>query len=77
MSFAKQHEQKPQDILGDPAVRRLLVRRVANRDDHLADALFDIAASAKTDWELREWNQVLDRLDSSNETIGRWLNRHS
>jgi hypothetical protein len=75
MSFARQQEQKPQDILGEPAARRLLVRRVIERDDAIAEAFFDVALSEKDAWDHQEWLDRLARYEQSNETIGRWLNR--
>ncbi len=51
----------------------LLVRRVAQRDDSVSDALFDVASGGRSTWTLADWEAMLDELDACQLTVGAWL----
>ena len=51
----------------------LLVRTAVNRDDWIADAVFDIAAGGQTEFTPKQWDEVLSMLDASNIKIGDWI----
>lgn len=51
----------------------LLVRRAVQRDDEVADAIFDLASSGRLDWDVDSWDDLLNELDNTDKTVGDWL----
>ena len=56
-------------------VGNVLVRRVIERDDWAAEAVFDIAAGDKTEWTPIEWAAVVSDLERSKLKVKDWLNQ--
>lgn len=54
-------------------VGHLLVRRVIERDDWTAEAIFNIAAGDKTNWTPIEWATVTCDLERSRLRVSDWL----
>lgn len=58
---------------------RLKVCRAIDRNDDVADAIFQLAWENLLPGEptLDAWLDVIDQLDHEKETIGRWLQRNN
>ena len=54
-------------------VGNLLVRRVIERDDWAAEAIFDIAAGDKQTWTPIEWAAVICDLERCKLRVSDWL----
>ena len=52
---------------------RLLVRRVAQREDETGEALFTLAAGDRTNWTPTEWQALLADLDADDRTVRQYL----
>lgn len=57
----------------DEEFGNVMVRRVIERDDWAAEAIFDIAAGDKTDWSPLEWAAVICDLERCKLKISDWL----
>ena len=62
---------RPHDLRCDAG--HLLVRTAINRNDWIADAVFDIAAGGQTEFTPPQWDDVLSMLDASDIKIGDWI----
>jgi len=54
-------------------VGHILVRRAIQRDDWVADAIFDIAAGDKKEWTVIEWTALLCDLEKCKLKVSDWL----
>lgn len=54
-------------------VPNIQVKRVAAQDSAAAEALFDVAAGQRTQWDVLSWNLLLGRLDRSRLKVETWL----
>lgn len=52
---------------------RLSVKAIARMPGPPADELFNIAAGDRKNWNVSDWQSVLDSLDSCNDPIADWL----
>lgn len=51
----------------------LLVRRAVLRDDWISEAIFEIRAAGQSQWDLQEWDLIIQELENSKLTVGEWL----
>lgn len=58
-------------------VGNVLVRRVIERDDWAAEAIFEIAAAGKTNWTPVEWAAVICDLERCKLKVSDWLGEQS
>ncbi len=49
------------------------VRTVVRTDSPLSDALFDIAAGNRREWDLESWAALTETLENCNLKVERWL----
>ena len=77
MTFAGINQQRrpgdrpPGATLADHG--RLLVRRAIDRDDWIAEAIFDIAANGKREWTPSEWEALLTEISGDDMTIADFI----
>jgi hypothetical protein len=64
---------KPRDLTD---FGHLLIRRAIQRDDWVAEAIFDLAANGQSEWTPRQWDTLLGSLRSSKQTVNDWLTTH-
>lgn len=50
-----------------------MVRRVIDRDDDIAEAVFDIAAGDRQHWTSQDWRTVLADLSGCRLRLADWL----
>ena len=67
----QQPKLTPMEILSEHG--GLLVRRVVEREDEVADALFEVATNGRKEWTQRDWSRLLRSLKATNLTVSEWL----
>ena len=49
------------------------VRYVLDKQGDLQDALLDIVVQGKQAWSVQEWQQLVDDIQSSDQTVGEYI----
>ena len=64
----------PEKVFSIDSLAHRKVRYILDKPSQLQDAVLDIVAGEKAKWSVKEWVAVTSKIESSDLTVGEYIN---
>jgi hypothetical protein len=65
----------PEKVFSIDSLAHRKVRYILDKPSQLQDAVLDILADSRAKWNVKEWEALTSKIESSDLTVGEYLNQ--